>query len=221
VTLGVFAFELYGIKKCSELIAAGREIEGVLRVDGAFTKRPPAILHLINEPFASGVIYSAVLAAWSYIGLVFGCPQHIRRFVPLVFIAGLVFSVGYDHFWKWRGKISHGLIRLNQNILRAEEEGDKATLEPLLHPEFTIVRASGAQQNRQTFLDAVPANKGRGRKADRVEVRVYGERAVFTCRVTATVEKDGQSIIGSFWNTRLFMWQGKCWQCVSWQVMKI
>src|SRR5439155_5919302 len=44
VTLGLFFYELYGIKKCTYLIRAGIELENDLRIkDGQFTKRPPGV----------------------------------------------------------------------------------------------------------------------------------------------------------------------------------
>src|SRR5687768_959214 len=40
VTLGLFAYELHGIKKCASLIDAGRRMEESLRVNGQFLRRP-------------------------------------------------------------------------------------------------------------------------------------------------------------------------------------
>ena len=48
-----------------------KQIEGWLHSAGPFTGRPRELLNFINEPFASGIIYPAVMAAWTFIGLVF------------------------------------------------------------------------------------------------------------------------------------------------------
>ena len=109
------------------------------------------------------------------------------------------------------------LTSVNARILQAEEEGRPADLEPLLIEEFTIVRANGKKQSRQKFLKEVPANANRGRVADRPDVRVYGECAVFTGRVTTT--RDPGS--GRFWNTRLFVRDATGWRCAAWQVTRI
>jgi len=70
VTLGLFFYELYGIKKCSSLITAGQALERVLAVkNGQFRKRPPGVFFLINEPFAAALIYPSVLAAWIFIAM--------------------------------------------------------------------------------------------------------------------------------------------------------
>jgi len=76
VTLGLFFYEIYGIRKCHALINAGKKIECSLHItDGQFTKRPRNVLYLINEPLATGMIYPAVLAAWMFLALVFPQPQ--------------------------------------------------------------------------------------------------------------------------------------------------
>ena len=71
ITLGLFAFELFGIKKCGALIKAGKELESKLgcKEHGQFKNRPdlkepPDELPPIelNEPFASVIIYPAVLS---------------------------------------------------------------------------------------------------------------------------------------------------------------
>jgi hypothetical protein len=72
ITLGLFFYELYGIKKCTHLIKAGIALEEDLKIqNGQFTCRPPGVWLLINEPLAAGVIYPAVLAAWTFLALAF------------------------------------------------------------------------------------------------------------------------------------------------------
>jgi hypothetical protein len=75
ITLGLFFYELYGVKKCGVLINAGKKLEKDLEIDaqhGQFTARPREVAEVINEPFAAGVIYPAVLAAWTFLALVPG-----------------------------------------------------------------------------------------------------------------------------------------------------
>lgn len=99
VTLGLFAFELYGIKKCDALIQAGKRIEESLKItNGQFTKRPHSIANTINEPFASGVIYSAALAAWSFFALLFVAPNsQINLLISVgIFLSGFAGTLGYD-----------------------------------------------------------------------------------------------------------------------------
>ena len=68
ITLGLFVYEIYGIRKCHALIEAGKQLECSLGISaGQFRRRPRSVLHLINEPLAAGVIYPAVLAAWLFL----------------------------------------------------------------------------------------------------------------------------------------------------------
>src|SRR4051794_4112690 len=63
VTLGLFSYEIYGIRKCHALILAGIALEKELGLSaGQFLGRPRAVFGLVNEPFAAGVIYPAVVA---------------------------------------------------------------------------------------------------------------------------------------------------------------
>lgn len=79
VTLGLFFFELHGILKCTHLIKAGTKLEEALGIkeNGQFVERPLGFLGFINEPFAAGVIYPAVLAAWAYMAIHFSLKQDV------------------------------------------------------------------------------------------------------------------------------------------------
>jgi hypothetical protein len=68
-TVGLLAYELFGIKKCHYLLAAGRQLERDLEVSGQFLSRPRELAGFINEPFASAIIYPASLAAWVFLAL--------------------------------------------------------------------------------------------------------------------------------------------------------
>jgi hypothetical protein len=69
VTLGLFAYELHGVKRCGWLIRAGCELEQRLGVSGTFRNRPHGVAGFIDEPFAASVIYPASLAAWAFFAL--------------------------------------------------------------------------------------------------------------------------------------------------------
>lgn len=98
VTLGLFFYELYGIKKCGSLIRAGRELEEKLKIgNGQFIQRPHGVLGLINEPFAAGVIYPAVLAAWTFVALAFSQDQGVaRRWAIRIFLVGFALLFSYN-----------------------------------------------------------------------------------------------------------------------------
>lgn len=105
ITLGLFFYEIYGIRKCHALIEAGIQLECSLGItDGQFISRPRNVLYLINEPFATGVIYPAVLAGWMFLALVF--PQSQSDQSPAieaaltaaiwVFVVGFLITLIYN-----------------------------------------------------------------------------------------------------------------------------
>ena len=87
VTLGLFLYELHGIKKCAALIDAGKLIERRLQVNGQFLRRPQQVAGLIDEPFAASIIYPASLAGWTFFALL-GAPRWIA-----LFVSSIVFTV--------------------------------------------------------------------------------------------------------------------------------
>jgi hypothetical protein len=97
VTLGLFFYEIYGIRKCQALIEAGIRLECSLGIlDGQFISRPRNVLYLINEPFATGVIYPAVLAGWMFLTLVFPQPESDQPAIKAALTAAIwVFVVGF------------------------------------------------------------------------------------------------------------------------------
>jgi hypothetical protein len=113
------------------------------------------------------------------------------------------------------------LTTLNEDILRAEEEGDKDAIAPHLHENFTIIRATGIRQNREEFLKAVPANVNRGRSAETPKIYPYGDCAVVAVQVSTSKNADGTETLKHYWNTRVFVRQDDEWRCVSWQVTEI
>jgi len=97
ITLGLFSYEIYGIKKCAALIRAGHDMEDSLHFDeGQFKKRPQNIAYLINEPFAAGVIYPTVLAAWTFFALAFAWPEANPLIPIIVLVMGFAGTLIYD-----------------------------------------------------------------------------------------------------------------------------
>lgn len=105
VTAGLFAYEIFGIRKCAELIEAGRRLEGDMSLPaGQFVARPDAVVGILDEPFAAGVIYPAVLAAWTYLALVYRHGPPALGTAIVVFVVGLVLTVLFGLFLRCRRK---------------------------------------------------------------------------------------------------------------------
>lgn len=144
ITLGLFFYELYGIKKCTHLIRAGKALEKELRIEnGQFSKRPLGVVGLINEPLASGVIYPAVLAAWTFLAFAFrdSPPGRSQNIAPVkisdvaeywairVFLAGFAVSLFYNLFLIAEAALREAFVRLKAWI-RAKQASLHAQTKP-------------------------------------------------------------------------------------------
>lgn len=97
VTLGLFAYEIYGIRKCHALIQAGIRLERSLNICGHFRTRPREVARFIDEPFAAGMIYPAVLGAWVYLALIAALPSALLTgaISVVVFLVGFIGMLAY------------------------------------------------------------------------------------------------------------------------------
>jgi hypothetical protein len=69
VTLGLLLYEQRGIQQCIRLTTIGSALESKLCVRGRFSRWPHSVRRFINEPTASGFIYSSVIASWVFIAI--------------------------------------------------------------------------------------------------------------------------------------------------------
>lgn len=113
IALGLFIFEIYGIRRCTHLIVLGKHLEKRLGADGQFQWRPNGIegfgllpkglARYVNEPLAAGVIYPAVLGGWAYMafwktGACLSLPAVLVGLV--IFITGCLAMFGYNTWLK-------------------------------------------------------------------------------------------------------------------------
>ena len=89
VTIGLFSYELHGIKKCGYWIDAGQKIEESLGIYGQFQRRPHELAGFIDAPFAASIIYPAVLASWLFFALL-EAPRWVGYVSSSVVFAGVV-----------------------------------------------------------------------------------------------------------------------------------
>jgi hypothetical protein len=110
ITLGLFSFEIYGIRKCHALIQRGKQIERELHTEGQFIGRPQRVLWVINEPFAAALIYPAVMTSWAFLWFAplyrcDGCHPATPVVASVcVFGAFFLFVLGYDRCLGRKGK---------------------------------------------------------------------------------------------------------------------
>ncbi len=109
------------------------------------------------------------------------------------------------------------LRALNVALGEAESRGDRAFFEALLHPNFVMIRPSGAVATRAEFVDALAADAQR--ETSDLEVTVFPERrAVVRCTVVKWTDGSPTAPVDAprFDNVRLFWKTDAAWQLVSW-----
>ena len=95
VTVGLLFYELRGIQRCIRLATVGRAFEQQLGVEGRFRRWPHSLRRVINEPVASALVYSGVLAGWAFLAL------FSIELALAVVSAIIVFVVGLVAVWRF------------------------------------------------------------------------------------------------------------------------
>lgn len=109
----------------------------------------------------------------------------------------------------------------NRDSFAAEDQGNRAMMEPILADDFHIVRNLVRVEERDKYLEKVASGEGKGRREVSDEtVRVYGDRAVVASLIAYW--KNNGDFVGRFWNTKVFSRQeGGGWRCTAWQVTMV
>lgn len=101
ITLGLLCFEARGFQRCLRLVTVGQALERSMKIKGWFTRWPHSVRRIINEPFASGLIYSAVFAAWIYVALMSASTAAAIAVATIAFLVVCIASRGY-YWWVTR-----------------------------------------------------------------------------------------------------------------------
>jgi len=104
------------------------------------------------------------------------------------------------------------LSDLNDEIARAEDRGDAAFFEQLLHQRFAMLRPNGAWEGRDGFIGRLAA--GGSRHSRPGEMHIFGRRATVWC----VVDKADDGVVNSNHNLRTFVRSSpeEPWQLVTW-----
>lgn len=125
VTLGLYCYELYGIKKCRALIETGIYLEQKMGCVGQFATRPNRAMRAFNEPVAGAIIYSVVMAAWVLMACMFWWGLQWAQWVAIaVFTLFCVTSIRYGVVLE-KG---HSLDHLEPlTLIRTREKPNRST----------------------------------------------------------------------------------------------
>ena len=110
------------------------------------------------------------------------------------------------------------LVDLEQRLARAWVERDRAFIEGLLAPDWSVIDASAAVLTKQQVLEQTFASADRRIDAmniDEIKVRMFGEMAVVTGRTRATGSYQGRSATATLRFTDVFVFREGRWVIVA------
>ena len=115
-------------------------------------------------------------------------------------------------------QIKEDLIRMEREIGRANLDCDYRYFDRIEGEDFIFTDAGGSvSDKKQDMAGEKDCHKTEGTyDVDEAEVRVYGQTAVVTGRVTTTVKnKAGETVTRRTRFTDVFVWRDRRWQLVA------
>jgi beta-lactamase regulating signal transducer with metallopeptidase domain/ketosteroid isomerase-like protein len=115
------------------------------------------------------------------------------------------------------------IIALENEITDLTKLTDTAALEHILSDDFTFIGGFGRFRDRANYLEMISRIKYESYVKDEVRVRVYGNTAVTTGRITEKARrKDGQEIIDYQYRfTNMYAKQNDRWRQVAMQLTSV
>ena len=112
------------------------------------------------------------------------------------------------------------VVAIADEWAKAIVSNDAARIASFMADDWVMVAESGVSTKEQ-FLSYVKSGALTHSAMDRVgeaRVRVHGDAAVFTARVTNTAHYDGRQFDADEWTTDVFVCQDGRWLCVLSQI---
>lgn len=106
--------------------------------------------------------------------------------------------------------------KLEADRSKAQVQGDTVKLDQLLAPEFMEVNAAGQIRTKQENIDGHTSGQTHWEKfeLDGLTVRVYGETAVVSGRLTRKGTSSGRDLSGQSRYTRYYVRRQGHWQAI-------
>jgi ketosteroid isomerase-like protein len=115
------------------------------------------------------------------------------------------------------GEIKNDLLRIEREIGRANLDCDYKYFDRVEADDFIFTDAAGGVTNKkQDMAGEKECHKTDGTyDVDEAEVRLYGNTAVVTGRVTTTRKKEDKAVVRHSHFTDVFVWRDGRWQLVA------
>ncbi len=141
----------------------------------------------------------------------------------LVAASSFVFSQPTLSGANQKGNDEQAVRQLLDEISAAVGRNDTAALDRIYADHYTRVNESGVLETKGQRLASIKSGelKYESVSSDEVNVRLYGNTAVATSRITSKGQFKGQAIGGQFRATSTFMKMKRRWQLIAAQVTRI
>ncbi|MEK6325191.1 MAG: nuclear transport factor 2 family protein [Acidobacteriota bacterium] len=141
----------------------------------------------------------------------------------LVAASSFVFSQTMRSSANQKGNDEQAVRQLLNEISAALGRADTAALDRIYADDYTLVNESGVLTTKAPRLAAIKSGELKYESVgfDEVNVRMYGNTAVATYRVTSKGQSKGQDIGGQFRATSTYVKMKGRWQLVAAQVTHI
>ncbi len=144
----------------------------------------------------------------------------MKRLIFAICAAVLAFAVGAPSQTPVQIKTAtteRELLNLMQEWMKAEVKADMAFLDRFIAEDWVSTDPSGNLWTKSQFLAGLKSGEGAvlSFKLDNMKVRVYGDAAVVTGRMTAKQTLQGRDISGQYQCTDMLINRAGRWQCVA------
>ena len=144
----------------------------------------------------------------------------MKRFVYVVILASAAFCFGQTTHV---GPDEQAVRKFVDDFSAAFSQNDAAALDRMTAPDYTFVTPTGTIQNKEQRVAPIRSGalKYEYAKYDEVSVRIYGETAIVTARVTVKSELKGAPLNGQFRSTLTLLKVKGSWELIASQASVI
>jgi len=121
------------------------------------------------------------------------------------------------------GEVEAGLVAVADEWARAIVSNDAVRIAGFTADDWVIVSESGVSTKEQflSFVSSGALTHSAMERVSEARVRIHGETAVLTARVTNTAHYEGRQFEADEWATDVFVYREGRWLCVLSQITAV
>jgi ketosteroid isomerase-like protein len=143
----------------------------------------------------------------------------MRRVTAFCTLAIAMTSLGMVHGAEDKGShdtnIEKDLIKLQRELVQALPKRDASAFDRIEADDFVFTDPEGTLRTKSQDIEALKSSSIQSAEADDMKVRLYGDAAVVTGRLTCKGTYGGKDITGQYRFTDTWINQEGKWRCVA------